>query len=154
MLLFSFRVFFWPDCSSIPVNILLKFLVYSKLSAMKRNTNLRLSLKIASNKFYWLVTLTLVFRQFGLTIFSGFSLLCFISEIHRLTILLTIMLFIYVPDLPFAMLSSQSTQVLNLEMQLTNLSSRAILCFNDIQMDTGIWDIFITKHVEVRIHTV
>ena len=46
------------------------------------------------------------------------------------------------------MSSSQSSSVL-LQMQMTTYAQKALTCFDTLAGVSGVWDIFITKHVEV-----
>ena len=46
------------------------------------------------------------------------------------------------------MSSSQSSSVL-LQMQMTTYAQKALTCFDTLAGVSGVWDIFIKKHVEV-----
>ena len=50
------------------------------------------------------------------------------------------------------MSSSQSSSVL-LQMQMTTYAQKALTCFDTLTGVSGVWDIFIKKHVEVGLKT-
>ena len=42
------------------------------------------------------------------------------------------------------------SKLCNIGMQQKNFSDRALQCFEKLNGEKGVWDIFVTKHAEVR----